>query len=52
MSDKNYKLIAQNKKAFHNYTLIEKLEVGIVLLGNEVKSIRQGRIHIRDRPRL
>ena len=48
MSDKTYKLIAQNKKAFHNYTFTEKLEVGIVLLGHEIKSIRQGRIHIRD----
>jgi SsrA-binding protein len=48
MSDKTYKLIAQNKKAFHNYTLTEKLEVGIALLGHEVKSIRQGRIHIRE----
>lgn len=48
MSEKQYKLIVQNKKAHHNYTFSEKLEVGIALLGNEVKSIRQGRIQIRD----
>ena len=48
MSDKQYKVIVQNKKAFHNYIILEKLEVGIVLVGNEVKSIRQGKIQIRD----
>ena len=48
MSDKQYKVIVQNKKAFHNYIIVEKLEVGIVLVGNEVKSIRQGKVQIRD----
>tara|TARA_Y100001970_G_scaffold291615_1_gene429448 strand:+ start:702 stop:1163 length:462 start_codon:yes stop_codon:yes gene_type:complete len=48
MAEKSYKLISHNKKAGHNYTFIEKLEVGISLLGNEVKSIRLGRINIRD----
>ncbi len=48
MTKQSYILVSQNKKAFHNYTFTEKLEVGIVLLGNEVKSIRQGRIHLRD----
>ena len=43
-----YKVIAQNKKARHNYLLLETLEVGIALLGNEVKSIRQGRVNLRD----
>ena len=36
------KIIAQNKKAFHDYEILEKLEVGIVLQGDEVKSLRAG----------
>ena len=44
----NIKVIAQNKKARHDYHLLETLEVGISLLGNEVKSIRQGRVNLRD----
>jgi SsrA-binding protein len=36
------KIIALNKKAFHDYDILEKLEVGIVLSGDEVKSIRAG----------
>jgi SsrA-binding protein len=36
------KIIAQNKKAFHDYEILEKLEVGIVLHGDEVKSLRAG----------
>jgi SsrA-binding protein len=42
------KLVASNKKAFHNYFILEKLEAGIVLLGTEVKSIREGRINLKD----
>ena len=37
---KIYKIIAQNKKAFHDYEVIRKIESGIVLLGSEVKSLR------------
>lgn len=37
------KILAQNKKAFHDYEILEKLEVGIVLYGDEVKSLRAGR---------
>ena len=36
------KLIAKNKKAFHDYEILEKVEAGISLLGTEVKSLRQG----------
>jgi len=46
--DSGYKLIAHNKKARHDYIFIDTLEVGIVLLGNEVKSIRQGKVQLRD----
>jgi SsrA-binding protein len=40
--------VASNKKAFFDYDIQEKLEVGIVLAGSEVKSIRQGHVVIRD----
>lgn len=42
------KLIASNRKAFHEYQILEKYEAGISLLGTEVKSIREGRINLRD----
>lgn len=42
------KLIASNKKAYHDYFVLEKLEAGIALLGTEVKSIREGRINLKD----
>ncbi len=37
-----------NKKAFHNFEVLEKLEAGIVLSGTEVKSIRQGKVSLVD----
>ena len=46
----NLKTIAQNKKAFHDYFLEESFEAGIELCGTEVKSIRQGRVNLKDRP--
>ncbi|MBU2603612.1 MAG: SsrA-binding protein SmpB [Actinobacteria bacterium] len=42
------KLIAQNKKAFHDYHIEETFEAGMVLTGTEVKSLRQGRANLRD----
>jgi SsrA-binding protein len=42
------KLVATNKKAFHDYFILEKLEAGVSLLGTEVKSIREGRINLKD----
>jgi len=42
------KTIAQNKKARHDYFIEETLEVGIVLVGTEVKSLRQGRVNLKD----
>lgn len=38
------KIIAQNKKAFHDYDILEKIEAGIVLTGDEVKSLRAGQV--------
>lgn len=40
------KIIAQNKKAFHDYHIIDQLEAGIVLSGDEVKSIRSGHVNL------
>ena len=40
------KLVAENKKAYFNYEILEKFEAGIVLLGHEVKSIKSGRINL------
>jgi SsrA-binding protein len=42
------KNIAENRKAFHDYHVVETLEAGVVLLGTEVKSIREGRVNLRD----
>jgi SsrA-binding protein len=42
------KLIAQNKKAFHDYHIEETLEAGIALTGTEVKSLRLGKVNLRD----
>ena len=44
----NLKTIAQNKKAFHDYFLEESFEAGIELCDTEVKSIRQGRVNLKD----
>ena len=44
----NTKLIAKNPTAYHNYIIEEKLEVGIVLSGTEIKSIRTGKINLKD----
>src|ERR1051325_4131935 len=40
--------IAENRKAFHDYHILDTLEAGIVLLGTEVKAIREGRVNLRD----
>ncbi|MEA3356934.1 MAG: SsrA-binding protein SmpB [Patescibacteria group bacterium] len=42
------KFFARNKKAFHNYEVIDKLEAGIVLIGAEVKSVKSGIVSLRD----
>ena len=40
--------IAENRKAFHDYHLLDTFEAGVVLLGTEVKAIREGRVNLRD----
>jgi SsrA-binding protein len=49
-SDKSggIKLICQNRKAFHDYEIVETLEAGMVLVGTEVKSLREGRANLKD----
>ena len=42
------KLIAQNKKARHDFFIEETYETGIVLQGTEIKSIRNGRVNLKD----
>lgn len=40
--------VAQNRKAFHNYAIEDRIEAGIVLAGTEVKSLRDGRANLSD----
>jgi len=42
------KVIAENRKAYHDYHILEKYEAGISLKGTEVKSIRLGRVNLKD----
>ncbi len=42
------KVIATNRKAFHDYEITDKFEAGIVLKGTEVKSLRDGRVNLKD----
>jgi len=42
------KLVADNRKARHDYQILETIEAGVVLLGAEVKSLREGRANLRD----
>ena len=44
----NIKLIANNKKAYHDYFVEDKFEAGIELVGTEVKSLRMGQVNLKD----
>ena len=44
----NVRVAAQNKKAFHDYFIEEKIEAGVELFGTEVKSIRAGAVNLKD----
>ena len=48
MKPTGIKLVAQNKKAYHDYHIEETFEAGIALTGTEVKSLRAGRVNLRD----
>jgi SsrA-binding protein len=46
--DDQHKVVATNRKAYHDYFIEEKLEAGIMLRGTEVKSLRDGRVNLQD----
>jgi len=46
--DSGEKLIASNKKAFHDYHVLDKIEAGLALTGTEVKSLRDGNANLKD----
>jgi SsrA-binding protein len=46
--DKNERVIAQNRKARHNYQVLDTLECGIMLAGSEVKSLRAGQVSLEE----
>ncbi len=46
--EKAQRLVAENRKALHDYHILETFEAGVVLQGTEVKSIRDGRVNLRD----
>ncbi len=46
--DENIRIVAQNKKALHDYFVDDRYEAGIELFGTEVKSIRQGALNLKD----
>lgn len=48
MAKESFKLIANNKKAYHEYFIDDKIEAGIELFGTEVKSIRMGKCSIKE----
>ena len=45
---KGTKTVAQNRKAFHDYFVEERYECGLALFGTEVKSMRQGRVNLKE----
>jgi SsrA-binding protein len=46
--DSPQRVIADNRKALHDYHVLDSCEAGVVLLGTEVKAIREGRVNLRD----
>ena len=46
--DTKKNLVFKNRKAFHDFTIMDTLEAGIMLEGSEVKAIREGRVNLRD----
>jgi SsrA-binding protein len=48
MGNSHIKIVTKNRKAWHNYSIIEEIEAGIVLLGTEVKSLRAGGANLKD----
>lgn len=47
-ADAGITLVADNRRAFYNYAIDEKIEAGLALTGSEIKSVRDGRVDLRD----
>ncbi|MDD2233650.1 MAG: SsrA-binding protein SmpB [Desulfitobacteriaceae bacterium] len=48
MTSEGIKVIAKNRKAFHDYFIEERIEAGIILTGTEIKSVRNSRVNLKD----
>jgi len=48
MDKKHKKVVSNNRKAYHEYTIFDKYVAGIVLMGTEIKSIRKGSVNLKD----
>ena len=48
MENSHIKIVTKNRKAWHDYSIAEEIEAGMVLLGTEVKSLRSGRANLKD----
>lgn len=48
MSEEGIKVVATNRRAFHDFFVDERMEAGLALTGTEIKSIREGRVNLRD----
>jgi len=47
-TEPGFKVVATNRKAYHDYSIEDTIEAGLVLIGSEIKSIRDGRVNLRD----
>ena len=43
-----FKLVSDNRKAYHDYFVLDRIEAGLVLSGTEVKSAREGKVQLRE----
>ena len=48
MSSEGIKVVSENRKAFHDYFIDDRVEAGIILTGTEIKSIRNGKVNLKD----
>lgn len=48
MPSEGIKIVSENRKAFHDYFIEDRIEAGIVLTGTEIKSIRNGKVNLKD----
>jgi len=48
MTSEGIKIVSENRKAFHDYFIDDRVEAGIILTGTEIKSIRNGKVNLKD----